>query len=106
MRLKETHGRKNRSDEYYTWTVERPEVFVQRVGKRWLLGINHTDGTSQSLAYVDELEPARQAGKRLTQLYATAEHYTVEDDVKLARDLWLQLDAKRGVGLTTIVAGQ
>lgn len=95
MQMKESHGRRGTDTEYYSWKVKRPEVFIQTVGERWLLGINHTDGTLHVLCYVDDLAKAKGLGKRLTQLYATSENYTVEGDVRLARDFWCQLDAVR-----------
>jgi hypothetical protein len=105
MPFRETHGRRGQATEYYTWTIRRPEVFVQRVGTRWLLGVTLSDKTTQLLAYFDDLEAARQAGKRLTRLYAEVEFYTGEEEGTLARNFGRQLDARRGPSLSPIVPG-
>jgi hypothetical protein len=85
MRLREFHGRKDAGGEYFEYQVMLPTVVAQRHGQRWILGITHLDGTTQVLLYLDTEAEARSLARRLAQRYATAEHYSVEEDVQLAR---------------------
>lgn len=100
MKLKQQHGRVGTPTEFYEWQIVQPRVVVQRIGERWLLGITHTDGTWHVSAYLDTENDAKTQGKRLAQLYATAAHTRVEDDVKLAIDFVENLyDARKGEGV-------
>lgn len=103
MRLKQLHGRVGEGTEYYEWRVQHPKVFVQRVGERWLLGINHLDRTLQVLCYFTDVDNAKYQGKRLAQQYAQAEHYTVEEDVALAHGFGEALAASAVPGLCVII---
>ena len=104
MKLKQQHGRIGQAQEFYEWTIVKPRVVVQRVGGRWLLGIKHTDGTWHVPAYLDTEADAKTQGRRLAQLYATAEHSAVQDDVKMAIDFVENLfDARKGKGVWPII---
>lgn len=95
MRLKVQHGRVGQPQEYWEWTIVHPRVVVQRVGERWFLGVMHLDGTYQIPLYLDDEADAKLQGRRLAQRYASAEHDTVEEDVKMAAAFVAELVAAR-----------
>jgi hypothetical protein len=95
MKLREFHGRKDAGGEYVEYQVMLPTVFAQYYGQRWILGITHLDGTTQVLLYLDTEADAKRQARRLAQRYATAEHYSVEEDVKLARAFAQELQDAR-----------
>jgi erythromycin esterase-like protein len=98
MKLRERHGRKDAGGEYFEYQVMLPTVVAQRHGQRWIIGITHTDGTTQILLYLDREADAKCQARRLAQRYATAEHYSVEEDVKLAKAFAEKLQAARASG--------
>jgi hypothetical protein len=72
MDIRERHGRVGQATEYYEYEIRHPRVWLQRVGAQWLLGVTHTDGALQSLAYYPELADGKRAAARLAQTYASA----------------------------------
>jgi hypothetical protein len=95
VKLRERHGRKDEATEYFEYQVILPTVIAQRMADRWMVGITHTDGTWQVPLYLDTLADAKCQARQLAQRYATAEHYSVEEDVKLARAFAEELQATR-----------
>jgi hypothetical protein len=98
VQLRERHGRTHTETEYFEYQVVLPTVRAQRIGPRWQLGITHTDSTTQALLYLDTEADAKLQARRLAQRYATAEHYSVEEDVKLAKAFAEELHAARATG--------
>jgi hypothetical protein len=72
MDIRESHGRVGQATEYYEYQIRHPRVWLQRVGEQWLLGVTHTDGVLQSLAYYPEVADGKRAAARLAQTYASA----------------------------------
>jgi hypothetical protein len=95
VRLRERHEQGD-GTESFAYQVILPKVTAQRArDNRWMLVITHTDGGTHVLLYLDTAADAKLQARRLAQRYATTEHYSVEEDVKLARAFAEELQAAR-----------